>query len=221
MSKPARDTDGLIAYRTLRRAILRNELTPGEALVESELSSRFGVSHTPLRDALHLLAHDGLVEILPRRGTFVSQVTLSDLHQIFEARVGLEQLLGHWAAVQADNDHRESMRSLATRASAGMSEDSDVELDAEFHDLILNIVDNRFVREMYQRLADASLRLLYLTRCDMESRVEQVATLTAAADALERKDGDELSRILIEHVRGFRDRVGQSIFNTFAIPARL
>jgi len=207
------NTDSSIAYRKLREMILRTKLKPGDVLVERELMALLSVGRTPLRDALHLLAHEGLVEIAPRRGTSVSQVTLSDLQQIFELRAGIERIVAQGAVERVTERDLDDLRALLERARATPGPVSDVDIDGSFHRLLLRIADNRYLTETYRRLADASLRLLYLTNCGMEPTVEQIQTLEAAEEALRDRDGDALADVLIDHVRAFRDRVSGSIFS--------
>jgi DNA-binding GntR family transcriptional regulator len=182
---------------------------------------RIGVGRTPLRDALHLLQHEGLVEILPRKGTFVSQVTVGDLQQIFEVRNGIEDIVSRAAAARAGPKDVSAIRELAHRAAAVEQPESDVTIDQEFHGRLLDIAGNRYLLEMYQRLADASLRLLYLTRCGMESPTDQARTIERAAEALERRDADALCQVLRDHVRAFRDRVSGSLFEDTPLATRL
>ena len=207
------NTDSSIAYRKLREMILRTELRPGAVLVERELMALLSVGRTPLRDALHLLAHEGLVDIMPRRGTSVSQVTLSDLQQIFELRAGIERIVAHGAVERVTEDDLAEFQRLLGRARATPGSISDVDIDGEFHQLLLRIAGNRYLAETYRRLSDASLRLLYLTNCGMEPIDEQVRTLEAAATALRERDGEALADVLVDHVRAFRDRVSGSIFS--------
>ena len=173
------------------------------------------VGRTPLRDALHHLAHEGLVEILPRRGTFVTEVTLSDLQQVFEVRSGLEDIVARLAVERCTPEDLEAVAELRARVERNHgSIESDVELDAELHRLLLRMGRNPLLESLYRRVSDASLRLLYLTKCGMEDRAEQIVTFQAIHDALAAHDAEVLADILRCHVRSFRDRVSRSIFST-------
>ena len=100
----------------LREEILTNRLKPGTVLLERECASRFGVSKTPVREALSLLVHEGLVELLPRKGYLVSSITVRDAQDDFELRVILEgaaaesELITHRYALEEAN---EAFRALA------------------------------------------------------------------------------------------------------------
>ena len=85
---PLRD----VVFRTLRQAILRGELKPGERLMEIRLANQLGVSRTPIREAIRMLELDGLVIMVPRKGAQVAQITEKDLNDVLEVRLGLEEL---------------------------------------------------------------------------------------------------------------------------------
>lgn len=209
------DTEAVQAYRQLRSMIIRTELRPGAPLVEAELMERLDVGRTPLRDALHHLDHEGLVEILPRRGTFVTEVTLSDLQQVFEVRSGLEDIVARLAVERCTPDDLARIADLLARVRRNhLSDESDVELDAELHRELLRMGRNSLLENLYRRVSDASLRLLYLTNCGMEDRLEQIVTFQAVYDALAARDAEALAEQLRAHVRSFRDRVSRSIFST-------
>lgn len=211
----AGETEAAHAYRELRDLIIRTELRPGSALVEADLMRRLAIGRTPLRDALHKLDHEGLVEILPRRGTFVTQVTLRDLQQIFEVRSGLEDIVARLAVERCTVVDLAELRHLVERVQGdGVVDDSDVTLDAELHAFLLKLGQNRLLEDLYRRVSDASLRLLYLTNCGMEDRAEQRTTFQSVYDALALRDAEALAETLRGHVRAFRDRVGRSIFST-------
>src|SRR5688500_19977059 len=113
----AGETEATQAYRQLRDLIIRTKLRPGAPLVAADLMQRLSVGRTPLRDALHHLDHEGLVEILPRRGTFVTEVTLSDLQQVFEVRSGLEDIVARLAVARCTPDDLVQVEELCSRVS--------------------------------------------------------------------------------------------------------
>jgi len=206
-------TEARAAYQALRDLILRTELRPSEPLVESDLMQRLGVGRTPLRDALRLLAHDGLVDIEARRGTRVSHVRIDDLQQIFEVRSGVEEMVGRLAAARVRPEHVVELEDLIARVRASDSRESDVALDTEFHHLLLRIANNRYLDAIYRRLFDASLRVMYLTQAGVEPRARQAETFEAVAEALREGDGERLAELLREHIGETRTRVAGALFD--------
>ena len=85
---PLRD----VVFNTLRKAILKGELKPGERLMEIALAERLGVSRTPVREAMRKLELEGLVVMIPRRGAQVANITEKDLNDVLEVRMALENL---------------------------------------------------------------------------------------------------------------------------------
>ena len=85
---PLRD----VVFQTLRQAILRGELKPGERLMEIQLANKLGVSRTPIREAIRKLELEGLVLVIPRRGAEVADITEKSLRDVLEVRKALEEL---------------------------------------------------------------------------------------------------------------------------------
>ena len=85
---PLRD----VVFNTLRRAILRGELKPGERLMEIQLANKLGVSRTPIREAIRKLELEGLVLMVPRKGAEVAEITEKNLRDVLEGRCALEEL---------------------------------------------------------------------------------------------------------------------------------
>ena len=85
---PLRD----VVFNTLRQAILRGELKPGERLMEIQLANKLGVSRTPIREAIRKLELEGLVLMIPRRGAEVAEITERNLRDVLEVREALEEL---------------------------------------------------------------------------------------------------------------------------------
>jgi GntR family transcriptional regulator, rspAB operon transcriptional repressor len=207
----AKKTQAQRAYESIRQRIVTGELRPGEALEEQALMAATGVGRTPVRDALLWLAHEGLVEITPRRGTFVSSVQLDDVQQIFDLRVAMEGVVATAVISRVAEADLAVLDDLITTVEADDDPTSDPVVDRAFHDALLQIAGNRYLSRYYSQLVDASIRLFHLTHCEMESRAEQLATLRTAREALRTRDRAALETILTEHVRDFRRRLGGAL----------
>lgn len=207
------ETGATQTYYQIRDSIIRTELAPGITLSENDLMERFQVGRTPLRDALQRLGHEGLVEIIPRRGTIVTQVTLRDLQQIFEVRSGLEDIVAQLATERRTDDQLHAIRALCEISKRGDPDtESDVDLDASLHTLLLESSQNELLSKLYMRVSDASLRLLYLTKCGMESKKEQQEFFHQVYDALHMRNENRLKEVLREHIQSFRDRIQAAVF---------
>lgn len=199
------------AYEMIRNKIISVELRPGEMLTEQSLIEMTGFGRSPVRDALQWLGQEDLVEISPRRGTFVSQLNFDDVQQIFDLRQALERVVADAVITRVTPAHVLVFDDLIQEVGRRDDPESDSSIDSRFHATLLEITGNRYLNTFYKHLHDASLRLFHLTRCEMETRADQRATLIAVRDALADKDRDALERILTEHVQDFRRRVGGAI----------
>ncbi len=101
------------AYRAIKRKIATLELPPSSLINEQKLVQELGIGRTPVREALHRLALENLVTIVPRRGTFVSNVGITDLQELAEIRQELEGLAARLAVERMDADYLAEMESLS------------------------------------------------------------------------------------------------------------
>ena len=105
----------------LRRALLNGELKPGERLLTAQLSERFAVSPTPLREALHRFAGEGLVEFLPQRGARVAPLTTGECSELAELRSILDPLAADHAIAHGDDEWRTAVGDASSQLQAALS----------------------------------------------------------------------------------------------------
>lgn len=139
----------------LENDIVAGEIAPGTRLDETVLSARFGVSRTPVREALHRLASSGFAEQRPRRGTFVRQVSLREMVEMFEVMAELEALSARLAARRLTGDQAGALdAALESCAAAASTGDTDAYYRANevFHQLIYGASGNRYLAEQARLL---------------------------------------------------------------------
>lgn len=138
---PLRD----VVFRTLREAILKGELKPGERLMEIKLANKLGVSRTPIREAIRKLELEGLVIMIPRKGAEVADITEKSLQDVLEVRQSLEELSVRLACERITKDEIKKMRQ-AQKEFAEISQTGDItviaEADVAFHDIIYQSTKN-------------------------------------------------------------------------------
>ena len=117
---PLRD----VVFNTLRQAILRGELKPGERLMEIALSQRLGVSRTPVREAIRMLEQEGLVIMIPRKGAQVAEISEKDLKDVLEVRLGLEELAVRIACQRITEEELEELEQAVKEFEEAMKEDN-------------------------------------------------------------------------------------------------
>jgi len=154
------------AYDAIKSAILSLKLKPGEPLVESELARQLGISKTPVRDALLELEREGFVTKVLFKGTYVTEVTLKDVREIFQLRAVLEGLAARLAAPLFSPQEVEQMAENLTAAEAALAEGNLAlcsERGKRFHDAIINKADNQRLTLIIRNLDDHVQRFRLLS----------------------------------------------------------
>ena len=128
-----------VVCETLRDAIRKGVLAPGERLMEIQLAEELGVSRTPVREAIRKLELEGYVIMMPRRGTYVANLSIRDVNEVFEIRTSLDSLASGLAAERITDEELEHLQRLLVSIGEYIEEgdmDKIVETDMEFHDLL-------------------------------------------------------------------------------------
>ena len=147
----------------IRELIMTGAVAPGERLVETDLSERFGTSRGPVRDAFKELEQSGLVISVPRRGTFVATLTATDIHEIYTLRLALEKLAISTTATIATDHDIAAMRAAVerlTEAQRTSDRRAGAEADIAIHRLVVRTAGHERLTEAWERLADQTLLLM-------------------------------------------------------------
>jgi DNA-binding GntR family transcriptional regulator len=136
-----------MAYDYLRNAIVSHEFAPGSAIVEQHISDRLQISRTPIREAMKQLESDGLITSTPARGSFVSEISIQDVNEIFDLRLVLEVLALRTAIKRITEEEVADMEILFKGLNENCSKERFYESDRRLHDLIThNSGNHRLVR---------------------------------------------------------------------------
>lgn len=187
----------------LRGMILDGELAPGTKVPEKALCHRFDVSRTPLREALKVLASEGLLELQPNRGATVSALTEDDIAEIFPVIGALEALAGELAAEQISEDNLAEIRAIHYQMllhhRRGEQQDY-FRLNEQIHAIIIEAANNATLSDLHASLAGRVRRTRYLNEMS-ESRWEtSVAEHEEMLIALTERDGKRLCQVLKKHL---------------------
>ena len=154
---PLRD----VVFNTLRKAILRGELKPGERLMEIQLANTLGVSRTPIREAIRKLELEGLVLMIPRKGAEVAQITEKNMQDVMEVRKALEELSVQLACERITPEQVEEMK-MAAEDFRKVLKSGDVtkiaEADVKFHDIIFAATNNQRLITLLNNLREQMYR---------------------------------------------------------------
>ena len=148
---PLRD----VVFHTLRDAILTGKLVPGERLMENQLAEKLGVSRTPIREALRMLELENLVELVPRKGAQVLEMTEKDIVDVLEVREVLESLATSQACVkmvETDLAQLKMLQNEFEQLCKGNDLEAIVDVDEKFHDIIFASTQNDKLVQIFNNL---------------------------------------------------------------------
>jgi len=162
----------------LRQAIRDRRLAPGARILEVELARRFGVSRQPVREAIRMLEHEGLLTSVPNRGTFVTRVSVEDSIAICDVREELEGLAARLAVrnlTSADRERLLAIPGLMRQAAQEPDVNRLIELDLELHELVVARSGHRLLQEVLASIAVYSRGFIVHTKAYYDTDLEQVA----------------------------------------------
>ena len=193
--------DELIEH--IRQLIIEGVLEAGKKVPEKELCESYGVSRTPLREALKVLATDGLVTLETNRGAWVRAITESDLDEVFPVMGALEALAGELACRHVTTDEVAHIRMLHDRMLLEYEQRNLAEyfaLNQQIHEAILKAARNETLGTQYRSLAARVRRARYIANLTEERWAQAIDEHEAMIRALEDRDGTELAQILKKHL---------------------
>ena len=160
---PGRDTISLTerVYQDLRSAIIMGRIPGGTRLVESGLASEMSVSRTPVREALHKLALEGLLYSIPRAGYIVEEMSDHDVQDLFDVRIKIEQMAVRMAIDKITREELEQLASNLEKTDAVLEDgkrDQMAELDTDFHGIIYRAARSKTLYRICRTLSDHTLK---------------------------------------------------------------
>jgi len=197
------------AYLRIRERIISLDMPPGSVVNEGRLREELRIGRTPIREALQRLARENLVRSIPHRGTFVTDINITDLARITEVRVVLEGHAARLAAERLSSTDRDGLTQLLERLEKGpgMDQRQLMRLDQQIHREIYRAARNPFLEATLERYFNLSLRLWYLVldrQVALREAVEEHAELLRAILAGDGPGADESMR---RHVTGFEREI--------------
>jgi DNA-binding GntR family transcriptional regulator len=196
------------AYREIQDRLVRLDIRPGAPIHEDELCLALGLSRTPVREALKRLEHERLVVAYPRRGTFATEINVTDLRHISEVRELIEPAAAASAARHATPADRAACRALAGQLAAAQPGPPDalMTLDVRVHRAIYAATHNPYLEDTLIRYGNLATRIwcLFLDRLDLGGHVAEHGPLLQAVAG---GDANRAAEIARRHVIGFDQAV--------------
>ncbi|MFK0095761.1 GntR family transcriptional regulator [Pseudomonas sp. NPDC090592] len=187
----------------LRRFVIEGTLKPGIKINERELCEVLGISRTPLREALKVLAMEGLIELRPNRGARVAQMSDVEIRETFELMSGIEAFNGQLACERITDSEVQTIRSLHFQMlQAKASDDLSLyfEKNAAIHDAISLAARNETLRKTYLTLNRKIQAVRYSSNRTEQKWERAIHDHEAMIEALEKRDGERLKAILRNHI---------------------
>jgi DNA-binding GntR family transcriptional regulator len=201
------------AYLLIRDRIVTLEMAPGSVIEESRLREQLHLGRTPIREALQRLAHENLVSFLPHRGTFVTEINITDLGYLAEVRTELEGYAARLAAERASVAERGAMKALISELDSGRSRDAQalMQLDQRIHRQVYRATRNGFLAGVLEQYFNLTLRLWFLVLDRGVHLKEAVEEHREALQAIVAKDAQAAEAIMRRHVIGFEQQVRRAL----------
>lgn len=207
-SLPARRSLGQSVFENLKRAIVNGDLTPDSRVVESRVADAFGISRTPVREAIHKLEREGLVRQGPKGGFFVAGFTPEDMEETFGIRSVLESYAARLAAIRhVEGELRPLEEKLEAYQESLERGDLGVlpAINTEFHDLLYGLSRSRKLIKMINGLREHIYRFRLVIL-----KIEEMARLSnedhrLMLRAIRERDADGVERLVKDHILRGRD----------------
>lgn len=203
-----------VVFTTLRQAILKGELKPGERLMEITLANKLGVSRTPIREAIRKLELEGLVVMIPRKGAHVAHITEQELNDVLEVRRGLEEMAIQKACERITDEELEKLEEAAEVFSKLTGMDNLValaEADVKFHDVIYEATHNRRLVQMLNNLREQMYRYRMEYLKDEASRKLLDEEHKEICRAIREKDCQKAHDYICQHIDNQQRSIVRSI----------
>ena len=190
-----------VVFNNLRDAILKGQLKPGERLLENHLADKLGVSRTPVREALRMLEQENLVELIPRRGAQVLDISAEDIKNILEIRSALEVVSIRHACQKMDNDSlKELKKHNAEFEAAFEARDYEGVADEKFHDVIFSAAGNKRLVVIISNIQAQVYRYRMAYLKVYETKTAVLNHHRNIMEAIEKQDAALGEKVMAEHI---------------------
>ena len=208
--KPLRE----VIFITLREAIIVGELKPGERLMEVQLADKMGVSRTPVREAIRKLELEGLVEMLPRKGAHVADLSVKDIMDVLEVRSTLDGLASSLSAVRITYEEIKELKHVLTQFINYVEKDNlqgSIKKDVEFHDIIYRSSRNEKLIQISNNLREQVQRFRVIYIKDYSNSRELVREHNEIYDAISRRDSGAALNCAQRHIKNQEETIIKAV----------
>lgn len=208
--KPLRD----VIFDTLREAIIIGELKPGQRLMEVQVAEKMGVSRTPVREAIRKLELEGLVEMLPRKGAHVAELSVKDIMDVLEVRATLDGLATSLSATRITDDEKKELRHLLDQFINYVEKENlqgSIKKDVEFHDVIYRSSRNDKLIQISNNLREQIQRFRIVYIKDYSSSRELIREHTEIYEAIIAGNPETAMEAARRHIKNQEETIIRSL----------
>lgn len=205
------DNQALVCFRELIVRLQNGTIKPGDPLREQTIAKEFGISRTPVREALRKLESEGLLVSEPRLGMRVRVLEYAEVIELYEVRELHERAVARLAAVKATDIELQELKKIHTEFSkAKINTKKMAGINQQFHYALLLMAKNRFLTRAVESLQRTILILGPSTLADNERATNAIKEHAALIKALEKRDSDKAEKLMSDHLRNAqRSRIRQ------------
>lgn len=209
-----------IVYEQLKLQILTGKIAPGTRMMEVELAEELGVSRTPVREAIRKLEKEALVVIEPRRGAYVSDISVKEMVDTLVVREDLEALAAALTAKRITKEELESLEKNVTDYSEAIASgdmEQIIRADESFHHKIVALSGNKALIQLFSSVQELSLRFRYLYYEDFTRYENMPVEHKEILEAIRTGDSDAARIVSDNHVKKLKEFVvteGETAFNS-------
>lgn len=205
---------GDVIFDTLREAIIVGELKPGQRLMEVQLAEKMGVSRTPVREAIRKLELERLVEMLPRKGAHVAELSVKDIMDVLEVRATLDGLATSLSATRITDDEKKELRHLLDQFINYVEKENlqgSIKKDVEFHDVIYRSSRNDKLIQISNNLREQIQRFRIVYIKDYSSSRELIREHTEIYEAIIAGNPETAMEAARRHIKNQEETIIRSL----------
>jgi DNA-binding GntR family transcriptional regulator len=210
--KPLRE----VIFDTLREAIITGELKPGERLMEVKLAEKMGVSRTPVREAIRMLELEGLVDMLPRKGAHVAELSVKDIMDVLEVRAAMDSLATRLAAERISDEEIKELKQIQMQFVSYSEKENlqgTIKKDVEFHELIYRASRNDRLLQITNNLREQIQRFRVIYLKDYSSPGNLIKEHEDIYNAISSRDAEMAQKYAQVHINNQEKVITKAIKN--------
>ncbi|WED22566.1 GntR family transcriptional regulator [Vibrio sp. JC009] len=203
-------------YEDLKYRIITQQLSPGDLLKDKEIMEQYGIGRTPLRDVFLELQSEGLINRVPRSGTWVAPMDFNFLKQITEVRVGIEGIAAELTASRITEEQLANLKNILDEVESfeeegQVNDKALIQLESEFHNIIYSSTGNPQLEKLLRSYQSLGARFWHYLVFSPEQMLEQFESHRRLFDAIEQKDGSLSKTIAENHIRVYIDIIDRKL----------